>query len=347
MPGRTTAPPFPQDVPTHPLIILDYTLLQAGNPSEIEKLWKAATELGFWYLGNHGINEEVNRMFDVYGETLDLPLEEKMRFEQGDSGNSYGYKARGKIITDKTGTLDSSEFFNVAQDDALSWPEVTYRTYPEPIHENMEEVIRPFVRKSVAVCATFLRIFEHKLGLPHGELLKRHSPHQLNGGEARCVRTPANADSAGIGAHTDFGSLSLVHNRLGGLQVMPPNTSMWYYIKPLPGHAVCNIGDTLSLFSGGILRSNVHRVMPPPGEQSRFPRYSISYFCRPGNDVFLRALREQSRYIEAAVAKAPAEQYDIGVTALQWTSRRIRNLRLKSRAGWLASQGTEHEGVKG
>lgn len=30
-------------------------------------------------------------MFDVYADTLDLPLEEKMRYEQGDSGNSYGF----------------------------------------------------------------------------------------------------------------------------------------------------------------------------------------------------------------------------------------------------------------
>lgn len=48
MPGLTTAPSFPPDVPTHPLPIVDFALIQAGNPEEIEKLWKAATELGFW-----------------------------------------------------------------------------------------------------------------------------------------------------------------------------------------------------------------------------------------------------------------------------------------------------------
>lgn len=71
----------------------------------------------------------------------------------------------------------------------------------------MEDVISPFVKNSFEVCNTFLKIFEKRLGLPEGELLKRHSPSELNGGEARCVRTPANADRAGIGAHTDFGSL--------------------------------------------------------------------------------------------------------------------------------------------
>ena len=32
-------------------------------------------------------------------------------------------------------------------------------------------------------------------------------------------------------------------------------------IQPLPGHAVCNVGDALNIFSGGILRSNIHRVV--------------------------------------------------------------------------------------
>ena len=47
MPGLTL-PPFPDDIPTHPLLVVDYGLLKAGDPDEIEKLWKASTELGFW-----------------------------------------------------------------------------------------------------------------------------------------------------------------------------------------------------------------------------------------------------------------------------------------------------------
>ena len=48
MPGLTTIPPFPQDVPTHPLLIIDYQLVKAGDEEEVDRLWKAATELGFW-----------------------------------------------------------------------------------------------------------------------------------------------------------------------------------------------------------------------------------------------------------------------------------------------------------
>ena len=41
-------------------------------------------------LSNHGVEREVNSMFDVGAETLALPLSEKMKYEQGDNGDSFG-----------------------------------------------------------------------------------------------------------------------------------------------------------------------------------------------------------------------------------------------------------------
>jgi isopenicillin N synthase-like dioxygenase len=73
------------------------------------------------------------------------------------------------------------------------------------------------------------------------------------------------------------GRQSFLHNRLGGLQVLPPGTDEWKYVKvgrcpcsnrvlglpfqPMPGHAICNLGDAMAIFSAGILRSNLHRVV--------------------------------------------------------------------------------------
>lgn len=41
-------------------------------------------------LKNHGADREVEEMFEMGAETMSLPLEEKMKFEQGDSGQSFG-----------------------------------------------------------------------------------------------------------------------------------------------------------------------------------------------------------------------------------------------------------------
>ncbi|KAF7288798.1 Clavaminate synthase-like protein [Mycena chlorophos] len=343
----TDLPPFPDDIPTHPLLVIDYALLKAGDPAEVERLWTAATSLGFWYLKNHDSDDEVRGMFEMGAETMALPMEEKMRYEQGDDGISFGYKAAGANAVDASGTLDTAQFINVAKDDALAWPERARRAYPRTVDARMDSTIKPFVEKSLAVNMTLLAVFNEKLGFPEGTLAKQHLREEFSGSETRVLYSPpAGKDTQAIGAHTDFGSLSFLHNRLGGLQVFVPGAEEWQYVKPIPGHAICNIGDALAIFSGGILRSNLHRVVTPPGLQATHYRFSLVFFTRPGNSVVLRALKEASPIVADAVVRSPdPSKYDTGVTALEWFTRRIKNQRIKNRTGpetWMASRGTEH-----
>lgn len=349
MPG-TIFPPFPDDVATHPLLVIDYTLIEAGDTSEIDKLWEAATELGFWYLKNHGADDEVNGMFEMGEEAMALPMEEKMKFEQGNEGGSFGYKTVGANATDEYGTQDTAEFLNVAKDDALAWPNSVRRTYPDAVNARMDSTVIPFVRKSLAVMATLFNTFNDRLGLPEGELARRHSLEEFSGSEARCIRSPPRSEGSeeaqrAIGSHTDFGSLSFLHNRLGGLQVMVPGTEKWQYVKPISGHAICNLGDAMTIFSGGILRANLHRVVPAPGAQGDHERWSLVFFSRPGNSVLLEALADQSPVIAAAVDQAPDKsRFNTGSTSLEWFSRRIKNWKVANRKGpetYHASRGFE------
>ncbi|KAJ7112332.1 hypothetical protein C8R44DRAFT_798349 [Mycena epipterygia] len=339
-------PPFPDNIPTHPLLVIDYERIKAGDTEEIERLWTAGTKLGFWYLKNHGVNEQVSGMFEMAAETMALPMEEKMKYEQGDDGMSFGYKAAGANAVDASGKEDTVQFINVAKDDALAWPAQARRSYPSTVNARMESTIVPFVEKSLAVNNTLLDVFNDKLGLPKGTLLKHHAREEHSGSETRSTFSPPIVDRQVIGAHTDFGSLSFLHNRLGGLQVFVPGAETWQYIKPIPGHAICNLGDAMAIFSGGILRSNLHRVVNPPGDQATLYRYSLVYFTRPGNSVVLRALTDESSMIAAAVANAAdPTKFDTGVTSFDWFTRRIKNQRLKNRKGpetWMASRGTEH-----
>ncbi|KAG5640734.1 hypothetical protein DXG03_007372 [Asterophora parasitica] len=351
MPHSASAlPPFPDDVPTHPLLIIDYKLIKARDSHEIDRLWEAATKLGFWYLKNHGVIDEVDAMFEMGAETMALPMEEKMEFEQGDEGMSFGYKAAGANAVDATGQLDTAEFINVAKDDALAYPTPVRRTYPSTVNARMESTIRPFIRRSLDINNTLLDVLNDRLGLPERTLLAKHDMEEWSGSESRVIKNPPPKLREGehpcvaLGAHTDFGSLSFLHNRLGGLQVLVPGVESWQYVKPLPGHAICNLGDAMALFSGGILRSNLHRVVPPPGPQAAFTRWSLVYFTRPGNSVVLRALIEDSPLIRGAVARTPEKNFETGSTSLAWFQRRIRGQRIKNRTGpetWMASRGTE------
>lgn len=196
----------------------------------------------------------------------------------------------------------------------------------------MDTTLKPFLDQALNVNLTFISIFEKKLGLPAGALLKCHSREEPSGSEARVLKTPARIadDKVTLGAHTDFGSLAFLHNRLGGLQVLPPGSATWQYVRPLPGHAICNIGDTLTLLSGGILHSNMHRVVAPPGAQYDYPRWSMVYHTRPGKGVFLCPLTEESEAIRQAVERMEPEKRDKfspNTTAGDWYARRIKYLR--------------------
>ncbi|KAH9007220.1 Clavaminate synthase-like protein [Lactarius hatsudake] len=351
--SHATLPPFPDDVPTVPLLVIDYALLQAGDEHEIDRLWKAATELGFWYLKNHGTDTEVNAVLEMGTHTMALPLEEKMMFEQGDGGNSFGYKSTDSNVTDASGALDSAE-------------------YPRTVEERMDSAVRPFVRKSMEVNQTLIDVLNDRLGLPLGCLVELHGPEEHSGSEVRCIKktpasTPEAPDKPAIGAHTDFGSLTFLHNRLGGLQVLPPGTDEWKYVKPMPGHAICNLGDAMAILSAGVLRSNLHRVVPPPKAQASFDRWSLVFFTRPKNSIPLAPLVKESTLIAAAAARAPEGQYATGSTAGEWFRRRIQNRRIKNQRvsaiphyfnflwiqmrpmkgteTWMASRGTERQGL--
>jgi isopenicillin N synthase-like dioxygenase len=342
-------PEWPSNVEAHPLLVIDYQLLKAGDKNEINRLWEAGTNLGFWYLKNHGAEQNFMAMWGMAEEMFKLPLEEKMKFEQGDEGLSFGYKAVGHYIVDAAGNPDPVEGVNVARDDALSYPKVSRREYPEVLNELMEPIIIPFVEKCIGLSDTMIEIFNDKLELPKGALAKFHRREDLCGSETRSIRAPPNMnpDKLAIGGHTDFGTLSLLVNNLGGLQVLPPGTKEWCYVRPLPGHIICNVGDTLTMFSGGILNSNIHRVVVPPGLQSKYERWSQVYFARPSDDAPLLPLLE-SPIISAHFNNLSAERQKSispGVTSSEWFTRRQKNYRTKNHKGaetWAANRGTEN-----
>ena len=111
---------------------------------------------------------------------------------------------------------------------------------------------------------------------------------------------------------------------------------------------MCNLGDAMYIFSGGILKSNLHRVVlvpcftiqksllpvgprPSPGAQSVLPRWSLAMFTRPSDTVILRALTEESAMVAEAVANAANKDvFNTGQTSKDWFARRIKYQRTKN-----------------
>lgn len=90
--------------------------------------------------------------------------------------------------------------------------------------------------------------------------------------------------NAGLSAHTDVGSLTILFCGDRGLQTFNQDTQEWRSVEPRNGCAIVNVGDSLRFLSGRKFRSVVHRVAPYPGETIE-NRFSCAYFMRPRMDV--------------------------------------------------------------
>lgn len=116
----------------------------------------------------------------------------------------------------------------------------------------------------------------------------------------------------------------------------------WAYVRPLPGHAIINLGDAMVKFSAGILRSNIHRVVSPPGVQGDETRYSLVYFSRPEDEVVLKPLRES----EMIASRCGEGEEGEAIRSKEWILRRALGRRMGGR--WEDSAGTEDaRGAKG
>lgn len=123
------------------------------------------------------------------------------------------------------------------------------------------------------------------------------------------------------GAHSDYGSLTCLFQQPGGppgLEIKSPDDNgEWAAVpvNPLMNHdndnnvknpnsnsnsnssplpILVNIGDLLEDWTGGLLKSTVHRVVFPHNntkknekKKKESDRYSLAYFCHPLDEVLL------------------------------------------------------------
>ncbi|MCJ1439175.1 hypothetical protein MMC27_008566 [Xylographa pallens] len=347
--GFSNIPPFPNDVPCAPLLKLSFRKLLDGDNEESDRLFEASKQLGFFYLDlrdsleGDSILKDVDELFTIGEQLFDLDGDEKQKYDFSGENSYFGYKGYGKAVIEKEGTLDRNEFYNVSKDDilALSPP------LPAPaILAHNRALFSSYIHSAHSILSLLLAHLNHHLHLPPSTLPSLHRLSAPSGDQVRLLKAPPQDPSTAqpaLGAHTDFGSLTLLFNRVGGLQVLPPPAAPdqhpeWLFVRPLPGCAIVNLGDAMSKFTGGLLRSNVHRVVPPPGAQAQVPKYSVVYFSRPEDEVLLRRLRGGD--VIPALGEGEVEE---AVPSKEWVLRRAMGRRVGGNVeeGW---SGTEDVG---
>ncbi|PVH96967.1 Clavaminate synthase-like protein [Periconia macrospinosa] len=312
-------PPFPDGLKTTHLETISLAKIQIGDGAEQDRMFEACKTWGFFYL--HLLDSDQGRMLYEGSENIArasehvfaLPLEEKAKYPPH-KNDTFGYKAIGESRVDKNKKADTVEFFNISKDDMTVPDSEMKREWPKEVLDN-KPLLATYIRTAHSVGLQILDVLGTKLGIDDlEEIHQRHKIGETSADVVRMTRGLPRArqletdddDKAEIittGAHTDFGTVTILRNWLGGLQLYAvPNriagnldfgdeSGEWMFVEPQQDCAIVNLGDAAVRMSNGVLCSGRHRVITAPGEQGKLPRYSVVYFVRPNNECRVKALR--------------------------------------------------------
>lgn len=259
--------------------MIDISALVDGTDPEgvARKIGKACEEIGFFYVKNHGIAQSlIDQMYKATKEFFDLPLESKQRLNVANSGLTLrGYIPPYAENADPKNTRDFKEAFDYGVDEEEVSPFFGPNLMPEELPDfkkacdSYHDAMMGLARKLVSAFAISLDLpadyFEEKQRHPITiQRLLHYPPQELT----------ASKDEIGIGAHTDYGFLTILNqDAVGGLQVRN-SEGEWISAPPVEGAFVINIGDLVQTMTNGRYSSTVHRVVNTSGKE----RYSIPFF---------------------------------------------------------------------
>ena len=238
----------------------------------------ALSNAGFLYVRNHGIDPAlIDDTFAAARWFFDLPAERKMALHVSRSGHALrGYTEIFGENTDPGNTRDLKECLDVGPDRPAGdrpyygpnqWPQdaPAFRHTVSGYHDAMRLLSREIlsaIALSLDLAADF---FDAVMVDPISIQRLLHYPSQTG---------QVSRDVIGIGAHTDYGALTvLAQDDVGGLQVMNRD-GYWVEAPPIPGAFVINIGDLIQRLTNDLYLANLHRVVNVSGRE----RYSIPFF---------------------------------------------------------------------
>jgi isopenicillin N synthase-like dioxygenase len=213
--------------------------------------------------------------------------------------NSWKGIATAKL---ENGSPDRCDFYSISQGSILKTGH--HQSHPMAVHES-KNLLKLFTVHARDVSALILSHLDTHLNLPFGTLAQLHKIDEASKTAIRPTHAPPQPQTAHhrdteapaklLVGHTDNGTITILFNVLGGLQILPPNLSPtddsnWYYLRPEPNFAIVNVGDALCQWSGVVLRSGMHRVVSPPGEQAQNGRLSFGYVVKPSDGASMRRL---------------------------------------------------------
>ncbi|ROV93396.1 hypothetical protein VMCG_08396 [Cytospora schulzeri] len=274
--------------------------LLSQDADELARLLEAGETDGFFYLDltapqSRGLWDDYQKVLSTMAAFFDQPIEEKLPFAYG--SDVQGYKPIGTQTGATEHSRDGFETIRLYAQVAMDGLERTDEPLP-PALLSQKALFNDFISKTRFHVKAILAAFSTALGLEGDARYEAsHADDKPSNSSMTFHRYPRRdtRDTTNVGhnKHTDISSIAFLFAQQWGLQVPAPAASGlddagdWVWVQPRPGHAICNIGDSLRFLSGMRLRSVLHRVVPV-AEMEVNHRFSIAYFTRPAHGTMFR-----------------------------------------------------------
>jgi isopenicillin N synthase-like dioxygenase/tRNA(Arg) A34 adenosine deaminase TadA len=272
-----------------------------GPEDEVaERLWHAATTVGFFVVTGHGIPQRViDDAFASSSNFFDQSVECKETQSPFDPKLNSGYEYMTQVRP-STGLADRKESLQItARDGCMDgrWPNDTFKSRSIALMDESHalagrimDLLEPRAMPHHAIGMGGTLSGSHTLWSDDGQCTLRYLHYPA--APAEDVMRLREDGHWRAGAHTDWDNVTLLYQRPEdrGLEcranpraiVDETKEHRWAEVDPVDGGIAVNIGDMLSRWSDGRLYSNLHRVRMPKDDELHPPRsrYSIAYFAQ-------------------------------------------------------------------
>ncbi|GAA4330873.1 2-oxoglutarate and iron-dependent oxygenase domain-containing protein [Pigmentiphaga soli] len=268
---------------------------ESGRAKVARELGRISQRVGFFYVKNHGVPQElVDNVFTQARRFHSLPEEVKAQTPHGyvDSFQT-GYvpmRAAGKktnvnIVADAKPNLLAK--FLISRELPADHPD--YRPvnkWPENL-PGFRDVVKEYALQIEKLGRSFLPLWAVSLDLrpdyfdrffttPHLTVSLLHYPPQESVGDRQY----------GIAPHTDNSFMTLLaQSSVPGLAVRMPS-GHWRVVENIPGTFLINTGNVMVRWTNGRYLSTKHRVINSAGRE----RYSVPVFFGPSGDAVIECV---------------------------------------------------------
>ncbi|MEJ6397705.1 isopenicillin N synthase family dioxygenase [Yoonia sp. 208BN28-4] len=270
------------------------------------RLDEICRDTGFVVLTGHGVDDAIiANQWQAMQRFFDQPLADKQATAAPYPGYPYGYLGPNSEALAKSKGHDTppdlKESFNggpaevpegITDPDALAfryvptpWPDVAgFRHAWQNYYAAMENLAGRIMAAMAQALSLPSDFFAPYIGHPISALRALHYP---------ATQGAALKDQQRAGAHSDYGSLTILLPQPGSSGLQIARDDGWLDVPAPDGAFVINIGDLMARWTADRWVSTLHRVVAKPDQPAR---QSIAFFHQPDWDAEIVPLDGSSAY---------------------------------------------------